>query len=214
MRVSFGIAWRMNQPTALDEEKRPTCGTRTWVTPDEMVTCIREHGHADQHSDGGDNWWDSPSVVEHVVGYERDRPMLPEEGRTLIASLQRQLDALALDPDAALAEAARMEQRAKVVALFDTSTKISQSADSLQRAVRELISHDDDYALRVQQLGEIRQLLGLSLRESHEKVILSIVKLGLAGASIAASVDLSAVPERYRPSVERHVLDAKAGGAS
>jgi hypothetical protein len=100
-------------------------------------------------------------------------------------------------------EAAQREKRAMVAALVEKmSSEFSSSADSLQQAVRELLSRDDDYALRIRQLGEIRQMLGLSLRDSHQQVILSIAKLGLAGSSIAAHVDLSAVPERYRWAVE------------
>lgn len=100
-------------------------------------------------------------------------------------------------------EAAQREKRELVAALVEKmSTEFSNSADSLQQAVRELLNRDDEYALRVQQLGEIRQLLGLSLQDDHQQVILAIVKLGLAGSSIAARVDLSAVPERYRWRVE------------
>ncbi len=81
------------------------CGARTWVgTPIELVTCTRNDGHDGPHGGSsallmGSHTWDTPRLHHgrHVFS--------PTSAREIIASLQRQLDAL--DPDAAIAEAER-----------------------------------------------------------------------------------------------------------
>lgn len=84
----------------------PICGARTWVTPDEMATCEREHGHDGQHRavvGFGIARWADPMCCLMA-----DAPVVfpsPSEARALVTSLQAQLDAL--DPDAAIAEAER-----------------------------------------------------------------------------------------------------------
>lgn len=83
----------------------PTCGARTWVSPDDLVTCDRTDRHEchDGPSRRGRRDWYSATCVCLVDGMRRE--LKPDEARALIASLQRQLDAL--DPDAAIAEAER-----------------------------------------------------------------------------------------------------------
>lgn len=87
----------------------PVCGARTWVTPDEVVTCKCERGHDDKHqadASFGLVGWREP-VCRFVLGNinRTEHVWSPGSTRALIASLQRQLDAL--DPDAAIAEAER-----------------------------------------------------------------------------------------------------------
>lgn len=83
------------------------CGARTWVAPDESVSCNRERGHNDKHTataSFGLVGWREPAC-RFVVG-STEHVWKIAETRALVASLQRQLDAL--DPGVAIAEA---EQR-------------------------------------------------------------------------------------------------------
>ena len=105
----------------------PICGARTWVTPDECVTCDRTDRHEchDGPSRRGRRDWYSATCVCLVDGMRRE--LKPDEARALIASLQRQLDAL--DPDAAIAEAERRMVAAQARAhVMSVQTKRNSSA--------------------------------------------------------------------------------------
>jgi hypothetical protein len=78
----------------------PICGART-VDLGELTSCILPHGHEGDHEDGAIAWIDNECPIE----LSGERYTTPRGARALIASLQRQLDAL--DPDAAIAEAER-----------------------------------------------------------------------------------------------------------
>lgn len=89
----------------------PVCGARTWVAPDEMATCEREHGHDGKHQANASfahlGWREAVCRLVVVPGSPNQMEYaLPAQAtRDIVASLQRQLDAL--DPDAAIAEAER-----------------------------------------------------------------------------------------------------------
>lgn len=130
----------------------PICGARTWVTPDEMVTCDRPAGHdADPkrigvlldpesaHACGLHTWRDPKHAVSAVERFKgrgegyADRPVrlmihgaplafTPTEARNIRDLIQEQLDAL--DPDAAIAEAER-----RMLDAFDRRVRLVRISD-------------------------------------------------------------------------------------
>lgn len=128
----------------------PTCGARTWLDRHTLLTCSRApHAEGDHEcvteTEGPVTWNAAPRVVVDCLRYD----LPPNETRALIASLQRQLDAL--DPDAAIAAAER-----RMVEAF-------ARAEALRSASIRLISHGNNGTTAEAALREASRALDASL---------------------------------------------------
>lgn len=149
----------------------PTCGARTWAAPGELVACYLRGAH-DEHEalcfDGSHSWTDAAVQIDgHGLAFVE--VISPDAARALIASLQRQLDAL--DPDAAIAEAERawlaaLERAATLDAMLsevrdvEASSPFARRRDALLAAVKRADAHAEQAEAAWLALVEARDAKG------------------------------------------------------
>ncbi len=121
-----------------------TGGART-VDLGGPTSCVLPHGHEGNHEDGAIGWVGDECPIEISGG----RYTTPRGARALIASLQRQLDAL--DPDAAIAEAERawlvaLEKAATLDAMMMDRVSEENSASPVARALLAAVKRAEAHA--------------------------------------------------------------------